>query len=902
MIFWQKSLVAKLVTSFLLISLVTVGVVSAIAFIQARRTIQQAIFERLNEAMALKTAQINDWVNRQQRDILLLAESKDIRDQAVDLLTKPETSIEFIKAQTSLREFFSSAQLLKPDLAEIFLLSAVGGRVILSTEPSHQGMFHVSSDFFVQGKKGFFVQKVYPSPMTAKPAMTMATPILNPQGKLLGVLAVHLDLSRLEFIVYHRPETKELLGETYLVDRYNVFVSRERFGRDSFPRGVHSRGIDAAIQGMNDCEMYQNYLGVKVIGAYRWLENLDLAIISEIPQDQAFAPAKHLAGNIVLIGLTSAVLLALATFLIARQIARPILAVAQAATHVAQGDLSRQAPVSTQDEVGLLARSFNTMTGQLAKSYTELKDKVEEIETTEKALRKSEEQFRRLVQGSPDGIAVLKNGIIGFINPAGLLMLQYQQPADLHGRPFLDLVVPQSRQCVADYLDHPSLYLRLPSIEIKLICADDQIKEAELTGIPFASAEMDSVQIVIHDISERVRNAEERRRLEDQLLQTQKMEALGVLAGGIAHDFNNLLQAMSGNVQILLRKKDPTDPETEYLHEVERAAHRASDLIHRMLTFSRKMESSLQSLQLNEVIQSSVRLLERTIPKMVALELHLAADLTIIQADPVQMEQVLMNLVTNAVDAMDEHGTLTITTQNCQVQSQDQTLPPEVAPGHYVLLQVSDSGQGMNDSVMRHMFDPFYTTKEVGKGTGLGLSTVYGIIKAHQGHVTCLSRPGQGTTFSIYLPGATCVEPRNRNLSMEPELLQGNGETILMADDEVAILDVAEELLVESGYRVIKARSGEEVLDVYRREGPSVDLVILDLGMPGMGGEKCLEQLKQLNPKVKVVVASGYSSHRIAKKPKDFGAAAFLCKPYRLQGLLLEIRSVLNQDLNSEQI
>ncbi|MDP3480842.1 MAG: ATP-binding protein [Desulfoprunum sp.] len=383
-------------------------------------------------------------------------------------------------------------------------------------------------------------------------------------------------------------------------------------------------------------------------------------------------------------------------------------------------------------------------------------------------------------------------------------------------------------------------------------------------------------------------------RLEAQLMQAQKMEALGNLAGGVAHDFNNLLQIIAGYTQLLLIEKDQQNHDYKYLFEVNQAASRASELIRRMLTFSRKVNVEMIQLNLNDVILESLHLLERTLPKMVSIQTVLAADLAIIPADPTQMEQVIMNLANNAVQAMEDSGSLTIETENFLVREKYINTYLELDPGDYVLMKVTDTGKGMDEATRQRIFEPFFTTKEPGKGTGLGLASVYGIVTGHSGKITCYSEPGIGTTFKIFLP-VTTVRGRSIPSTKTPAELTGGNETILLVDDEEVILAIAGDILEKYGYRTRAVHSGEEALELYNKDIGAIDLIIMDLGMAGMGGRKCLAELLLINPALKVIIASGYGNYDIINDPAKYGAAAFLSKPYRLDILVATVRGVLDR-------
>jgi len=387
----------------------------------------------------------------------------------------------------------------------------------------------------------------------------------------------------------------------------------------------------------------------------------------------------------------------------------------------------------------------------------------------------------------------------------------------------------------------------------------------------------------------------EKKKLEAQLQQAQKMEAIGTLAGGIAHDFNNILQAIFGYTQILLMAKEPSNPDYEKLEAIEKSAQRASDLTKRLLIFSRKVESKLRPVDLNNEIEQVSQMLERTIPKMINIKLHLAEDINIINADPAQIEQIMMNLGVNARDAMPEGGTLIFETENVILAEEYCKTHLGSKPGQYVKLSISDTGQGMDNETLRHIFEPFYTTKDIGKGTGLGLAMVYGIIKSHSGYIMCYSEPDEGTIFKIYFP---VIEKEAERVGSKEEkvAIEGGNETILLVDDEEAIQKLAEDILTRFGYTVLMASDGETALEIYREKKGEINLVILDIIMPGMGGRKCLEELLKMNPKSRIIIASGYSINGPAKEVLKAGAKGFISKPYDMRGMLQTVRKILDED------
>lgn len=387
------------------------------------------------------------------------------------------------------------------------------------------------------------------------------------------------------------------------------------------------------------------------------------------------------------------------------------------------------------------------------------------------------------------------------------------------------------------------------------------------------------------------RDVTEQLALQQQLMQAQKMEAVGTLAGGIAHDFNNLLQVTLGYSELLLADKSEDDSHYADLQKIHQAARSGAELVQRLLTFSKKVEFKPVPLDINRQIERVERLLRRTIPRMIDIRLELSPDVERVKADPAQIEQIIMNLALNARDAMGESGLLVIGTENVELDDDYCRLRSGFKPGSYVLLSVSDTGHGIDRDTLQHIFEPFYTTKELGRGTGLGLAMVYGIVKQHEGHITCHSEVGKGTNFKIYLP-SILKEPEAVDVSAEMPAF--GTETLLLVDDESAVRELGERILTKNGYEVISVGSALEALDVFSQQGEKISLVILDLVMPSVGGKDCLSELLKINPKAKVLIASGYLTDAVILETLNYGAKGFVAKPFRVKELLIQVRKVLD--------
>ncbi len=405
---------------------------------------------------------------------------------------------------------------------------------------------------------------------------------------------------------------------------------------------------------------------------------------------------------------------------------------------------------------------------------------------------------------------------------------------------------------------------------------------------------MESNRALQYNLEQLKQRENERKDLQNQLLQAQKMEAIGTLAGGIAHDFNNSLQGILGYTQILIYEKKEEDPDLKLLEQIEKAAKRSSQMTKQLLTFSRKLDSQFRPLNLNQEVRQLKQLLERTIPKMIGIETHLGRNLKIIKGDPIQIEQMIMNLSINARDAMVDGGKLLIECSNTVLDQNYCKRYLDVLPGKYVRLKISDNGIGMDAQTLEHIFEPFFTTKKTGQGTGLGLAMVYGIVKNHGGHITCDSEPAKGTTFNIYFPAIAETQRQEAIQSSEIEhILRGN-ETILLVDDEDYLRNLGQRMLTKFGYSVLTAPDGETAVRIYREKGTKISLVILDLIMPGIGGKKCLDLILKENPSAGVVIASGFSVDGATRKELELKSKGFITKPFELNQMLKAVRKALD--------
>jgi signal transduction histidine kinase len=385
----------------------------------------------------------------------------------------------------------------------------------------------------------------------------------------------------------------------------------------------------------------------------------------------------------------------------------------------------------------------------------------------------------------------------------------------------------------------------------------------------------------------------EKAKLEAQLIHAQKMEAVGALAGGIAHDFNNILTAIISYANIILMKMEKKDSLRSYLDRILEASEKAAGLIHDLLTFSRKQIINPKPVDINGIIKRTEHILTQFIGENIELKTGLAVKELVVMADAGQIEQVLMNLATNARDAMPDAGSLSITTARAELDGEFIKQHGYGEPGSYALIAVTDTGEGMNETTRERIFEPFFTTKEVGKGTGLGLSMAYGIIKQHNGYINCSSEEGNGTTFYLYLP-LISASAENEKPPAYSKLKRG-GETILLVEDDTEARKAAKEILTESGYRVMEASNGEEALINFMENRENIRLLILDVVMPRKTGKEVFKEIKRISPDVKVLFISGYNADIINKKGISDENWDFISKPFVIHAFLEKVREVLDK-------
>lgn len=499
----------------------------------------------------------------------------------------------------------------------------------------------------------------------------------------------------------------------------------------------------------------------------------------------------------------------------------------------------------------------------------------------------SEGRYRLLVERSPDLILVHCDEGIVFLNRAGAAMLGAPAPESLLGTPMLPLIHPAYHGVASSRMQQVGDGSDLALVEEQFVRCDGQIIDVEVMRMGTTYMGRPAIQVVARDITLR-------KRLEIQLRQAQKMEAIGTLAGGIAHDFNNILTAILGYTELALEESAADSPVAASLHEIFTAGQRAKHLVQQILTFSRHREVTRRPVLLHRLIQETLGLLRATLPATITIRQYCVTTSDLVLADETQIQQVLINLCANAEYAMrTTGGELEVRLEAVDVTARLAAAHPPLKPGPHVCIGIRDTGHGIPADAIERIFDPFFTTKGVGEGTGMGLAIVHGIVRAHDGAVLVKSAIGCGTTVMVYLPRVSEASPVPDASASAP--LQHGQECILLVDDEAPLAHLAQELLTRLGYQVVIRTSSVEALEVFRAAPERFDLVMTDQTMPVMPGDMLVQEIRALRPEIPVILCTGFSHTMTEEKARALGIDAFLMKPFTARELASAIRQGLER-------
>jgi PAS domain S-box-containing protein len=718
------------------------------------------------------------------------------------------------------------------------------------------------------------------------PTLPCAAPILDDEGGFRGVVAAGLNLGQLRNIF----QIKDLTASScfMIIDNRGRIMLRlpepERLVEEDpalaeiIPLALERRKGFAEARGVDGRVSFFAFMPLG--GATQ-----EGFVIYGIPAETILAPLRQaLIRNLASLGAVTILALILAWGLGYVFIVKRMNILTRTTRELAAGDLHARTGLDYgKGEIDSLARAFDEMAATLQKRETERGQ-------AEENLRKSEEQYRLLVNQIP---AVVYKGYpdwtLECLDDKIEEVTGYSQN-DFNSRrvTWQDLMFPEDAAQAKRLFNEARKTNRFYVTEHRIRRRDGKVIWIQARNRLFldVAGKTRYLSGVFFDITER-------KTLEDQLIQAQKMEAVGILAGGMAHDFNNLLTAIMGYSDIMLMDLKEEDPLRHSAREIMKAADRGASLTNKLLAFSRKQILQPRVINLNAIVADIEKMLKPLIGEDIELVTHIPGDLGLVKADPGQVEQILMNLAVNARDAMPQGGKLVIETEDVYLDEEYAGSHAGVSPGQHVMLAVTDSGVGMDAETMAHIFEPFFTTKESGKGTGLGLAMVYGIVKQSGGHIWVYSEPGQGTCFKIYFP----IVEEGETVAAQPVLspaqsLYGN-ETVLLVEDDAVLRRLVTGALRKYGYQAREAGSGEEALALGKTEKGRIDLLLTDVVMPGMNGRELAERLAVMQPGVKVLYMSGYTTNAIVHHGILDEEINFIQKPIKLRNLMQKVREIL---------
>ena len=690
----------------------------------------------------------------------------------------------------------------------------------------------------------------------------------------------NLALSRLEDNYYQHSEQKV---HPIILDKNGTPLLTQNYKTD---RMIYSFTNKFALKPHEDFgEDYFTYKNETYWCIYKSFPQWQWHIAYLVPTTIKYGNITQLRNTLILVLISGILFSMLLLIILISRIIKPIIHLTQVADKIASGDLEQPIEVKSNDEIGRLADTFE----QMRKS---IKEQISILHTEVTDRKQAENNLFVTLNSIGDAVITTDNSSnIVHMNPVALKLTGWDFNEAI-GRPLLEIfniINMDTREQCPNPVEKVLATGEIVSLanHTILIAKDDNEYHIADSGAPIINDQNDilGVVLVFRDITEQYR-------LETQIRQSDKMQAIGQLAGGIAHDFNNMLGGIIGATEILHNHLDGSKSSEELYSIIVNASDRAAELTQQLLAFSRSKKIASTAINLHSIIEDSLSLLKRTIDRSIRINTDLSANTDTIIGDPAQLQNIIINLGINASHAMPEGGTLTVSTKNLSL---DKTYCSnsnfELDPGDYIQLSVRDTGCGITPEHKNRIFEPFFTTKKEDKGTGLGLSAVYGSVLQHHGAISVESKINEGTTFYLLFPISSKI--RKEVTPVQNQKAHGAG-TILVIDDEQLMRTTAKAILNHADYTVILAKNGKEGLEVYRQKQDSIDLILLDMIMPVMNGKDCFHKLKEVNPKVKVILASGFSKDEDIEIMKQQDLCAFISKPYHCNELLNLVAEILN--------
>ncbi len=774
--------------------------------------------------------------------------------------------------------YFSAVKEQLPMYANIAAVKP-NGDIFCSAIPIEKRINLADRIFFrsAMQDKGYSIGEYVIARVYEKPSFALGQPVLDRNQRVIAVIYVSLDLNwfkdqlskiqvsdnailtvldRKRTILYRYPNTDKAMGQTLS----GTELTKKIADLDE--------GIVVAKSAMD---------GITRIWAFNQVPgtNKGMSVRYGISREAAFADINRmLIKNLLTLLIIAGIVLIIAWFGGEYFIMRRMKLLTRATEELSKGNLSARVDIrGRQDEINQLGDSFNKMAESLERHIQERK--------------RTEEQYRALFEESKDMIFMSTPlGKYLDINPAGVELLGYSSKKEVLDLDITkDIFVNSEDRKAYEQILKQKRFVKEYELKFKRKDGKQLTVLSTTTTLLNSNGDIVAYRGINRDITEH-------KRLEQQFIQAQKMEAVGQLSGGIAHDFNNILTAIIGYGCILKAKLPQSGFLHEYVNNILTSSEKAANLVKNLLAFSRKQILNPLPVDINTIVTGMQNILERIIGEDIEFTVKAADHDLIVKADKIQIEQVLMNLATNARDAMPHGGKLTISAAEVLIDERFIKIHQYGSLGSYAVISVTDTGIGIEKTALEHIFDPFFTTKEVNKGTGLGLAMVYGTIKQHDGFINVYSEPGIGTTFKIYLP---LTEISDQQISNQPATTVSSGsEIILLVEDNDPVRKVTQTILEEAGYKILEAASGKQAIECFRENQDKIDLVITDVIMPELSGHDVHTELQKIRPDVKIIYVSGYAADILEQKGMHSDTINFISKPLQPDVLLRKIREILD--------